>query len=347
MQDPNSPMLDCKKCPASAQCPNKGPPVFETSGVKGALEINGDPDDLDSIIASLAASLGLDPSKIVLGDIKTARRGPLQIEFQIFADADDVSALSEKLASDDLVSALASNLAAMNITATVSATVTEASIATKREGEDWIMSDGTFFLVSCAPGFLLVNSTIDTQECKECEVGKFSLSYLDGCGSVSCDNRECTTCPDGAVCNKGSSESWRHFVPKALTLGEVQVGADLVPKILPWVNIKHSGRIFALFCHQENATCAPPVGTIDVPVTNDHVWEYKTSIKNFELASCPPGHRLVNSSQGVFNPTLQLCSPCGPNKYIIGVTIFAIFSAAASSDIRPARSSLLGVLACS
>jgi hypothetical protein len=30
------------------------------------------------------------------------------------------------------------------------------------------------------------------------------------------------------------------------------------------------------------------------------------------------GHQLVNTSgEGIFNPTLQLCSPCGPNKYII------------------------------
>jgi len=318
MQDSNAPMLDCKKCPASAQCPNKGPPVFETSAVKGSLEIEGDPNNLDAIVASLAKSLGVDPSKLVLGEIKLARRGSLQIQFQIFVDEKDVSSLSEKLASDDLVSALADNLASMNISATVSTMVTETAITKKREGEDWVLRDGTFLLVSCAPGFLLVNTTTDTQECKECEIGKFSLSYTEGCG-LTCDNRDCTACPDGVQCNKGSSEAWKHFVPKALMLGEVQSDAGLVPKVLPWVTIKHSGMTSRLFCHQENTTCEPPVGSLDIPITEDHVWEYDTTIMVFLLTSCPPGHRLVNSSQGVFNPVLQLCSPCGPTKYIIGI----------------------------
>jgi hypothetical protein len=49
----------------------------------------------------------------------------------------------------------------------------------------------------------------------------------------------------------------------------------------------------------------------------DHVWEFVESKVAFVLKSCPPGHQLINSSAGVFNPTLQQCAACGAAKYIV------------------------------
>ena len=48
---------------------------------------------------------------------------------------------------------------------------------------------------------------------QECETGTYSLSYDYGCGLEVCESRKCIPCPDGATCNKGSSEPWTHFVP--------------------------------------------------------------------------------------------------------------------------------------
>ena len=162
------------------------------------------------------------------------------------------------------------------------------------------------------------------QACQECEGGKFSISSEHGCRVQSsgqdgwlggCDNRACITCADGATCNKGSTASWKHFVPRPLQLGG---------QVLPWVSVIQGGKTVRLFCDQESMTCAPPSGagsatTGPGPVSrDDHIWEFSEEISHFVLKRCPPGHRLVNSSsEGVFNPTLQLCSACGPGTYII------------------------------
>ena len=64
----------CQQCPKSARCPNHGPLVFDTSVIEGSLAIEGDLKDLDAMIASLAASLGIDPSLIVLSDVAAVQR---------------------------------------------------------------------------------------------------------------------------------------------------------------------------------------------------------------------------------------------------------------------------------
>jgi len=172
------------------------------------------------------------------------------------------------------------------------------------------MLGGVYVLTACPSGFLLVNSTLDTQACQECEGGKFSISSEHGCRVQSsgqdgwlggCDNRACITCADGATCNKGSTASWKHFVPRPLQLGG---------QVLPWVSVIQGGKTVRLFCDQESMTCAPPSGagsatTGPGPVSrDDHIWEFSEEISHFVLKRCPPGHRLVNSSsEGVFNPT--------------------------------------------
>jgi len=158
----------------------------------------------------------------------------------------------------------------------------------------------------------------------ECEAGTFSISSEHGCTVRSsgedgwaggCDNRACIACVDGATCSKGSTASWKHFVPKPLQLGG---------QVLPWVSVIHGGKTVSLFCNQESMTCAPPFAAASATARpgaaspDDHVWEFDELISQFVLKQCPPGHQLVNSSSGgVFNPTLQLCSACGPSTYII------------------------------
>ena len=166
MEDSNDPNQECQKCPKSAQCPNRGPPIFETSVIEVSLSIEGDPDDLDAIVASLAASLGIDPSLIVVGDVtEVQRRGSLQIFLQIFAGQDSTESIANAVSSPDLVSALASDLASKNISASVTPTMSALKSSEKREGEVWEMRGGVYVLTECPSGFLLVNSTLDTQVC--------------------------------------------------------------------------------------------------------------------------------------------------------------------------------------
>jgi len=113
------------------------------------------------------------------------------------------------------------------------------------EGEQWLpQPDGSYKLSKCRQGFLLVNTTgtrghyalynfaqascsqtdcfsfsaVDLQACKECEANSYSFSDSDACNQqvhpTICNARDCTACPTGAECRKGSSEVWQHFVPR-------------------------------------------------------------------------------------------------------------------------------------
>ena len=143
--------------------------MFETALVEGSLEIQGDMSDLDAIITALALQLGVDPSEIELGELPGSnRRSALEISFRIYAEPQRMASLSDAILSSSLVSSLASDLQSRNITAAVTPTVTMLEVQKKREGEEWVMEGGSYILKACSPGFLLVNTTIDMQECKVC-----------------------------------------------------------------------------------------------------------------------------------------------------------------------------------
>jgi hypothetical protein len=254
MQDPNDPNSICQLCPKSAKCPQQGPPIFDNS-IEGNLVLDGDRNDLEAIVTSLAALLGVDPASLVLGEeiFESGRRAVLQFSFEIFADESELEALSAALSSPDLMDALAAKLGKKNITASVGVTST-IKLSEKREGEVWQQRNGVFVLTDCPPGFLLINTTLETQECKECEQGTFLIFSEDGCvvpapsGNPDewlggCDNRACKPCADGASCSKGSTEAWKHFVPKALQLDGV---------VLSRVSVIVSGKTTRLFCDQES-----------------------------------------------------------------------------------------------
>ena len=312
MLDPSDPSQVCQACPMTATCPNRGPPVFEkAAAIEGSLSIAGDSSDMDGIVRSLAASLGVDPSFIVVGDVSEARRGQLKLFFQIFADESTAEEISQRM-GDGFMKSFTANLAVAGINATITPDLKTVTKEKKRQGEVWKLENGKYVLKSCPVGFLLINSTIETQTCKECETGTYAISYDYGCDAEAklCDTRECAPCANGATCTRGNSPVWEHFLPKPLLLDS---------KILPWVTVITRGTRRVLFCDQENKTCAPPLAGqkgLDA-AEEDHVWEFDESKLAFVLKSCPPGHQLINSAAGVFNPTLQQCSACGATKYII------------------------------
>ena len=123
------------------------------------------------------------------------------------------------------------------------------------------------------------------------------------------------TQPSGVACAKGSSPAWSHFAPKPL---------KLLDYTIPWVTVvQPSGTISHLFCEADSQTCVPrelftkAEASLAGDSGDEHVWEYSRNLDTFVLRSCPPGFQLVNSSNGVFNPALQRCIPCGPTFYII------------------------------
>jgi hypothetical protein len=312
MLDPNDPSQTCQVCPQTATCPNRGPPVFEqAAAIEGSLLIDGDISDMDAIVRALAASLGVDPSMIVLGDVSKVRRGQLKIAFKIFADESTAKEISQSMGGGFMES-LTANLAKAGVNATITPDFKQVTKEKNREGEFWSLQDGVYVLKSCPVGFLLLNSTIETQTCKECEDGKYATSSDYGCDATTkfCDSRECVPCANGATCGRGSSPVWQHFVPKALLLGNT---------VLPWVTLITGGMRRVLFCEQETKTCTPPLGEVKGmdAAQDDHVWEFDELLQSFVLKVCPPGHQLINSSAGIFNPVLQRCDACGAAKYII------------------------------
>ena len=271
VSDSWDPEATCQKCPASAICPNGGPPIFDRSFVQSSVSIDCDPNDVDAVKESLAASLGIDPSKMILDSIDTgaaatrrsspheslpegftlrnsgsrrAQAVPLTISYRVFADAAAIEEIKSKLAQGDtLRSALSSQLEMRGVPAVVNELGTPESMTVKaREGEVWEEIDGVFKLQACAPGFLLVNTTDSTQECKECDAGKYAVDFAMGCGALRCDSRNCIECPSGADCEKGSDEAWKHFVPRPLTLGG---------HVLPEASVFLRGEVRHMSCDEQ------------------------------------------------------------------------------------------------
>ncbi len=64
---------------------------------------------------------------------------------------------------------------------------------------DFVLKDGALVLVSCPPGFLLVNASLESQQCKKCPAYSYSFNHLDGCiaeeSTLVCGVRNCQACP--------------------------------------------------------------------------------------------------------------------------------------------------------
>ena len=183
-----------------------------------------------------------------------------------------------------------------------------------REGENWASVDGVYRLQTCPRGFLLMNTTVDTQECVMCETGTYAIDSTMGCGPQRCDARLCLPCPEGAVCESGNAPAWRHFQPVLL-----EVGAAVLPQIT--LEIPTLGVTEHLYCHGSEGApkaCVSGQGPSNQTASmGDYLWRYDESLPGFVLVKCPNGHQLINGSDGNFNAGLQKCKPCNVNQYII------------------------------
>jgi len=194
----------------------------------GEIELTGLPEEggEDAVRQALADLLGVDVSQIVLPEPtrrRQRRAAARTIRFEITGDATEAAQLAADLQTGDLAAQLSSQLSQtykMNITAQVSGGEIEETSEKRPEGEKWEEVDGQYILRHCPQGFLLVNTTVELSMCRECNAGTYSFSDSDACNEqvhpTICDVRDCSACPVGATCARGSDESASHFVPKAV-----------------------------------------------------------------------------------------------------------------------------------
>jgi hypothetical protein len=177
-------------------------------------------------------------------------------------------------------------------------------------------------------GHLLVNTTIDTQFCFECEIDTYTLDMFSGCVDGVCANRLCSVCPVGVDCFRGSNLPWRHFVPKLLKIGQRTIQYATVKG----VTIDHRiNRTVYYELFYDNYTGDAALANSDGKNSFDYVWEYVAEctdetepcdmqqVDAFYLRTCPRGTQLVNTTIGSddFDLNSQQCVPCGPLNYII------------------------------
>ena len=349
VMDSNNPSDVCRKCPISATCIGGRPPIFRAVTVNAMLELEQDlrnSSDVATILEALAVLLQVDSAQItqslpgVAAPVTApARRLPRATGFAVILDSAAASVLQRNIEAGLVTAQLSALLRQspynLNVTSVVS--FNSASAAAGADGEVWeAMPDGTYLLKACPAGYLLVNSTLEAQTCVECDAQTYSRDATDGCkadeteGAVVCAQRECTVCPVGVDCAKGSADPWRHFVPKALKIGErVHSIATL---------ISDGAVLQTFFCDQDTARCAPAdpsdamhAAALHNKVENySYVWEYvrtctkksepctASQLPSFILRKCPPGTVMSNlSSSGVFEASFQECSPCGAGRYVL------------------------------
>jgi hypothetical protein len=199
-RDTDGSLAVCKKCPNSAVCPGGGPPLFGTQAVESSLTLpdfppgSGDPKEL--ALQALAELLGIDTSLIVLSDI--ARRATT-VAFRIYGSPEEISRVTSALADP---SSLATGLSAV-LSASYNVTVMPVVDAPKPVqdrtrtpiGEVWEEVGGQYVLRSCGEGSLLVNNSLDDQQCMPCKPMSYTLSATFGCAATECFPRECRKCP--------------------------------------------------------------------------------------------------------------------------------------------------------
>jgi hypothetical protein len=161
---------------------------------------SGDPKEL--ALQALAELLGIDKSLIVFLD--NARRATT-VAFRIYGSPEQIVRVTSALADpSSLATGLSAQLeASYNIS--VMPVVYEPKwmqdIAVRTPiGERWEEVGGQYLLRSCGEGRLLVNNTLDDQQCMPCKPMTYTLSGTFGCGATACFPRECRKCPKGATC---------------------------------------------------------------------------------------------------------------------------------------------------
>jgi hypothetical protein len=166
----------CNNCPLGVTCIN-GKAVLGASKVTAEVDLDL-PDAMadDTKQAMLAERLGLDIWRITIplpASQNQQLRVVKKVMFEIWGESSEIVSLSAKLAEKGVV-------------------VKEAETVGREisDEEVWEVKDGVYYLRKCPAGKLLINTTLDLQECKPCLANTYLLE-----GST-----ECAKCPSGATC---------------------------------------------------------------------------------------------------------------------------------------------------
>jgi len=163
----NDPGFRCYRCPASARCPNRGPPVFPESEVKGELNLGGELLPEEDLLRLIAASLGLDYTMVAIDDYDNLaesllqRRGlnrwqrrefrTYQVKFSVWTSSDVATTLQSGLKSaisnfSQVLAQIAPDAVMVGAGAT--------SMTSRLPGEEWREVEGAFALSSCPVTFV-------------------------------------------------------------------------------------------------------------------------------------------------------------------------------------------------
>jgi len=235
----------CFNCPPSGICPNRGKPVFPESNVLGELELSGPLPSEARLKELLILAFGIDPDLVKIEDYasladsrQAARRtqatrralslSAYTVKYRLFGDAATAQELVANPAGQlaNLTKAL-QQIFPNGTLSLVRGGATE--MTTRLPGEVWLEIDGIFTLMACPMGYLLVNTTVDTQECHECGLSSFTLDMFADCSAGVCGKRTCAKCPIGVECRPASNPPWMHFIPKMLKVGT---------RTIEWATIK-------------------------------------------------------------------------------------------------------------
>eukprot|EP00961_Rhodomonas_salina_P195565 2640306-Rhodomonas_salina.2 len=226
-----------QRCPANMACLNGGPPV--PLPVSAVLTLSGHPaaaaawsaPDMEAVRQAVRAgacdaqlqveltevcfpdgtcqalapyaSSGQQQRRAQTEEQLEPRLGQIAVRFQTGAPGRSSEALKAKLESQAFCAGFEASMAARGIP--VESAVATQALQPLAEGVGvYALVGAAFVLKACPIGFLLVNASLDEQECAKCPAGQYSLNPVDGCVEGLCRLRDCTMCPNGATCAGGS-----------------------------------------------------------------------------------------------------------------------------------------------
>ena len=142
--------------------------MFGTTAVSASMAMTADPDDMAAILDSLALMLGLDPNLLELENAgSTGSRRAAQamvISFKVYATPEQMAQLDAALNDPSLASRMGADLQSRGVSVDVQPVeISSIADAVIREGEVWAPVDGVYMLKDCPRGFLLINTTVETQ----------------------------------------------------------------------------------------------------------------------------------------------------------------------------------------
>jgi hypothetical protein len=350
ISDSNDPSLKCSRCPPSAICPNMGKPVFPAANVELMMDLVGIFPSEDLLTTLLSQAFETDPDLIKINDysaladsLKAARPAIVKIrrqsllaytvKFRLFSDAHRVAEIYADIRARQYanVTAALSQFFPNGTLALDNSGMNPVEMSTmtiRLPGELWIDIDGVFTLLACPKGYLLVNATVDTQECYECPMSTYTVDMFADCSDSVCGNRDCTKCPVGVECRLAFSPPWEHFIPKRLKVGTRSVNWAMIKG----VTADHEPNRWAYYeVFYDPVTGEPSIRQSQGQNPKDYVWEYvvectdqtqpcdPAQVPGFYLRGCPRGTQLINASIGSYKVDLgaQQCSPCGALNYIL------------------------------